>query len=691
MSAINITPRILKEARAQALACANRIKTFYQVGRLKSWDSIATIFKISIPDTYRQLPFTWANVSLFAQYWTQSFEARLIAATSKKDNEEKKIRIDKDVSTFGSITLFPEQEGVFKSLDKHFFVDNQQAALQDGFTGSGKTYIAAALAANAIRVRKITDDPKNAWRLHPVIIFCPKGVAENWRRVIESFGLADLLARRKILVFSDSEFDTNAGKMFVDEHEDFSSGEISIVWNPVMTPILAIVDECHRYVNIKSYRTKCIEALIKSPIEKKLLFMSATPMEKINDSFIFAFAANCELLGVKVDRNTFNYFAGLLDATPHKPNREALKRLRNVLSSHIFSIPYVKPKHKAINVVQLIDFQSPAHAEIYESAHQRYLEACRKSGKNTMFGRFEAFVALANYRKTVEPLRAYWIAKRCAENYHSGKLATAVGTAFKETIVEVAFQLVDKYNIPRDRISIVWGGKKEYKQEDLLSRAELDSILKNPNIQELLKNRPLLKKVRITLRYLQDQLEHSETAEEQAYRHNKLRELSLVGKQSDNKRQVEIDKYQNGQATIALFTNASGGIGLSFDRDKEFLLPREGLFTPVYSGKEFQQVLGRLVRRASLSDAIQRICMMRNTVEEFHVAPILDEKLKCIAEITNRNFDIIDLLARETPAEHAIVRDESQASVDAENDDTIVGDFVGKDEEEDDEEEEILA
>lgn len=684
MSVINT--RALKEAQKQALLQSTQIKTSYSRNKLTSWTDIHKQFRFDVPAIYSKLPFTYANLSLFTRYWEQSYEARIKA--SLEETEVAKIKIDKAVSTFGTTTLFPEQQGCYKAILNHY---NQggTAALQDGYTGSGKTYIGAAIIAE---IKSVFNTPENMWRLHPVIICSPKGVCESWRRVLEAFGLGDLLRRRKIYVMSDSEFSTKAGEIFVKEHEDDITGEISIKWNPIMVPVLTIVDECHRYVNPKTYRSKCINALIEH--KAKILFMSATPMEKINDSFLFTKAINevIPLINQKITNDNFKFFASLLDNEPHKPNREAMKRLRKVLNPWIFSIPYVKPKYKAVNVVQLVDFRNENDHAIYHSAHERYLAACTKAGKNTAFGRFEAFIALQNYRKTVEPLRAWWIAARAAENYKAGNLATAVGTAYKETITNIAFELVDVYKIPREQISIVWGGKREYKPSDLLSKEELDNLIKGGiDPFALAKDKALKKRIVTTLRYLQDKEEHSETVEQQASRHNRLKELKLTGKQTDNVRQIEIDKFQSGESKIVLFTIASGGVGLSFDRYKESLLPREGIFTPVFSGKEFQQLLGRLVRRASIADAIQRICMMRNTVEEFHVAPILDEKLKCIAEITNRNFDIIDLLQQSSPADHIKVRDINQAAVDAEQDNTIVSDFVSEiDNEEEEELEEVL-
>jgi len=685
---MNISPTQLKEAKRQAVMTAMRMTTYYQRNMIRSWEDLERHFHITIGN--KTIPFNYTTFSTFRETWKNTVEQRL-AASMEKRVEETKIRVDKDVTTFGSTTLFPEQEGCFKALRKSLFLERAiKAAYQDGYMGSGKSYIGGALIADLIFNQKILDNPMIGLRPHPIMIFTPKGVAEHWKRVLEGFGLGELVSKRKIYVFSNGEFTTSIGDMFCHEEEDPITGESRLIWNPILSPHFAILDEGHNYIRPGSIRTRKVIQMFKTIPRPIVLFMSATPMEKVNDARTFVLAiSDFEFNGVKITEDSFKYFAGLIDREPHKPNREAVKRLRNILSPYIFSIPYVKPKHKAINLVWPVNFLSPSHEKIYTEAHERYKEACRKSGKNTLWGRFEVFIELNNYRKTVEPLRAGHLAARAANNYHSGKLATAIGCAFKETVAETIFQLVDKYSVPRDHISLVWGGKRQYRTEDLLTRQEIDDILRTGGLESLIRNKPLLKRVRLTLRYFADQHEHDESAEQQAHRHSRLAELGLLGKQNDNARQIEIDKFQDGSSRICIFTLASGGVGLSFDRDKESLLPREGLFTPVYNGKEFQQVLGRLVRRASLSDAYQYICMMEDTVETQHVAPILDEKLKCIAEITNRNFDIVDLLARDVESKPTRLRSEQEAAIDAEKDDTIVTDFVEKESEEDDEDEEV--
>lgn len=679
-----ISPRVLSEARRQANYLAQRMTSAYSQRKLNSWADVERTFTLVIPDSWKNKPWDYANFSAFRDFWRYSFEARIRASFTAVPQDVQRILIDKNVSKFGNVTLFPEQEGCYKTIRDALFVKKTTtAALQDGHTGSGKTYVAAAVIAWLFNESKLLDTPTGKLLPHPVMIFTPKGVVEHWKRILDDMGLAKLVATRKIFVFSYGDFLTEFGDCFCKEVEDEITGEAKLIWTPMFTPYFAVLDECHSFIRPGSLRTQKILALVNSPLPKRLLFMSATPGEKVNDLRTFVLSIkNFSYNGTNITADNWGYFAALHDNTPDKPNIEAMKRVRRTLSPYIFSLPYIKPKYKAINMVWLVDFLSPAHEKIYNTAHQRYIEACQRSGQNTAWGRFERFIELNNYRKTVEPLRAGHLAERAAMNFRNGILATAIGCAFKETVAEVVFQLVDKYNISRDDISLIWGGKRQYQTELLMTKEEIEATLKK-GMNALLSDPELLRKVKITLRYIKDQHEHDETPEQQAYRHGRLKELKLLGKQSDDARQVEIDRFQNGTTKICIFTLASGGIGLSLDRDKDFLLPREGLFTPVYNGKEFQQALGRLVRRASLSDAKQYICMMTNTVEQWHVAPILDVKMKSTAALCNRHMDMVDLLEKPAPEQINPIklRSELEAALDAEKDDTIV---ITKDDDDDD-------
>ncbi len=672
----DFSENLLKIASSQAAMQGMQMRSLYNAQRAKSWDSLEAQLGIRIPQTIKSQLFSYATVSAFAHGWAANFKTRLEEA-QKAAKAVTKAVINKEVQTFGQLKLFPEQQGVFDLLVKSFIDGKYKGALQDGYTGSGKMYLGTALIAEYVK-RGIHLQRENLIRLHPFLIICPNTLIEKWARTLELAGLGELVAKRKIYIMSNAAFSTAEGQLFVQEHEDFTTGEVSLKWQVFKTPILTIIDESQFHINPKSMRFRALNALFHAPLPNKRLFMSATPAEKVNDTRIYMFGFDDVFLGERVrDDESFNKFALMLTPEPNKPIQAAAKRWRETVASHIFSIPYVRPKHKAINMVKFVEFEHERAAESYNRAHQRYIEARKRIGKEGDGGTFAQCIELNNFRRVAEPLRAFRLAEIASENLKSRRFATAIGCAYKETIAETVFQLNDRYGITRDQISVIWGGRKEYRPTEMLSMEEIRTIASSPAawMAAIRKDPSLKKRAALTVKYMEEQTFYDETSDEQKYRHSRLKAMRLTGNQSLNTRQTEIDRFQNGQTLIVLFTIATGGVGLSFDRDKEHLLPRMGLFTPVYSGKEFAQLLGRLVRRGSISDADQYICMLKGTVEEWHVAPILDNKLRSIGEITNRNTDFAGLLANEAPSEARTVRTKDIAAKDAEADTASVADI----------------
>lgn len=622
-----------------------------------SWDTLGVMLGHKIPTLYSDKPFNYMNVLSFTDYWMNSCEARIKSAVELATESKVKITTGDirrtDCTSFGSVTLFPEQEALFRRAYQDVFVEGKtKSFLQDGETGSGKSFIGAFLIAKHIADGALKDPayPLRAILPFQYIVFTPKNVVEQYKRVFEMCGLGHLVAKQKILVTSYSQLNTLAGEMFVTEITDPITDETSLQWNQMLCPIAIIWDESQKLNNWKTFQTRACHSAIAASNDTVHIFMSATPWEKVNDSYTFLKSLKTPVLGLTVqDERSFKAFASMVDAEPSKPNVAACKRLREILGGFIYSLPRAKWAHKQLNSTLLLDFDTPEDRNTYNQAHQKYLAVCKKVGKNTEFGRFAEFVALNNFRKTSEPLRAPQLARKIIENYRAGRVATVVGTAFKETIVRIAFEL-DKAGIPREHFAVIWGGGKQINPADIMSQAEIDALLEGAatGVRYTKKD---FKRLKITLDYIEEQHTYAETQEQQAYRHRRMAELKLRGTQSADQRQKEIDAFQSGKAKICLFTLASGGVGLSLDKDKPHLLEREGYFTPVWNGKEFKQALGRTVRRASLADSRQYVCYMRGTVEEYHVAPLLDTKLRCIAEITNRTFDVFDLLAQDLPVE----------------------------------------
>jgi len=660
MPSIEIPKRALHQAQYNAtIQCAQIKNKYSKPNGYTTWEGLAKLLSIEIPSTFASRPCNYSTTIEFADFWAQSYKVRLEVAQEQSTQAKVKITTGditkSQCTTFGSVTLYPEQEALFRRIYKDIFIDRiSSAILQDGETGSGKSFIGAFLIAQHIADGAL-DINKYPLRMLPnqYIIFTPKNVVEQYKRVLEAAGLGRYVRTRAIYVTSYSQFSTLEGRVLCHEEEDMVTDNTVMKWNSMSRPLVVIWDECQKLNNWKTYQTRAAQACAAQSKDTIHIFMSATPFEKVNDSYTFVRALHRPLLGMNINsEQSFKAFASMVDPTdPAKPNQAALKRLREILGPYIYSLPRAKWPHKQLNSTLIIDFDTPAAKATYERAYDDYLEVCKKTGKNTEFGEFAKFIALGKFRQASEPLRAPFLARKVIVNYRSGKVATVIGTAFKESIIRIAFALVEA-GIPRDKIAIIWGGGKQVRQEDIMTQQEIDEILtavstgkgRTPTKRDF-------KRMQETLYYTQERLAYGETAEEQSYRHLKLSELRLTGTQSANQRQKEIDAFQSGSAVICLFTLASGGVGLSLDKDKPNLLPRECYFTPVWNGKEFKQALGRTVRRASLADSRQYVCFLRGTVEEHHVAPLLDTKLRCIAEITNRNFDVFDLLSREMPVE----------------------------------------
>ena len=96
---------------------------------------------------------------------------------------------------------------------------------------------------------------------------------------------------------------------------------------------------------------------------------------------------------------------------------------------------------------------------------------------------------------------------------------------------------------------------------------------------------------------------------------SQLKCKSVEGGQSINERQKIIDDFQDDQTNALVVNISAGGTGLSL-HDINGKRPRISLICPSYSAKEFAQTLGRIHRNGAKSDAIQKILIAADTIEE---------------------------------------------------------------------------
>ena len=151
---------------------------------------------------------------------------------------------------------------------------------------------------------------------------------------------------------------------------------------------------------------------------------------------------------------------------------------------------------------------------------------------------------------------------RCHERYSSGEVSPVVGCAYRDTVIRLVFRLI-QHGYKRKDISVIWGGKDEIKTSLILRDDDFNELFKRTAAGEELTPRDI-KRIEATLRFKEEKLNYSEkTDAETEARLARISEFGLMGAQTPNQRQVEIDRFQNGDSKICIFTLAAGGVGLS--------------------------------------------------------------------------------------------------------------------------------
>ena len=81
---------------------------------------------------------------------------------------------------------------------------------------------------------------------------------------------------------------------------------------------------------------------------------------------------------------------------------------------------------------------------------------------------------------------------------------------------------------------------------------------------------------------------------------------------------------------------ATGGTGISL-HDIKGDRPRLSLISPSFNAKEFAQVLGRIHRNGAKSDALQKVLLSHNSIEEY-VMKAIAKKLEAMDTIHHSNI-----------------------------------------------------
>lgn len=99
---------------------------------------------------------------------------------------------------------------------------------------------------------------------------------------------------------------------------------------------------------------------------------------------------------------------------------------------------------------------------------------------------------------------------------------------------------------------------------------------------------------------------------------------SIVGGQTAVERQQIIDDFQEDKEHVIVVNTAAGGTGISL-HDINGNRQRISLISPTFNVKDHLQALGRIHRNGAKSDAIQKILVASDSIEE-HVMRVVEQK-----------------------------------------------------------------
>jgi hypothetical protein len=565
-------------------------------------------------------------------------------------------------------------------------VSGGQGILLNAATGAGKTFVLGAVIRRLIDNHwKPLEDCCSPW---PIVYVTKASIVEQSRRVLERFFGID--CRTEVTVINIEQLRATFGDRFIKWETLIENGEefIRPIWKPNIHPILFIWDECHILKNLDSQQSLIAQDVnnIQDRYDEKVfqIFSSATAGTRVIEFKCFAVSTHASI----ADRHSVTGRAALTNrnwtafakniAHPQDPEEHspaAIEKLITHLLDYIVDIKGLRPQFHPTNRVEMIEFETPEEQKRYQDAWEDYQKKKLEFENSDLLtegqSRMMILAQFTIFRKMAEAIRARTIARRLHHMVQEGS-ASVAACCFKGTIANAVQILVDDYNVPRNKISIIWGGlgneakkvKKEVvekiKKQQGMTEEERETFIRGmilagcdmKEIEEMIE--------------LQDELagdkpEVDKKAGVRASDHGLSKQQIDrygLGAQSKIQRQGEIDRFQSGQSLYCFFTFKAGGVGLSLHHSDELTTfkcrkhpngdwsnendiskvptcPRFVLLTPVYSAIELVQGLGRCARLTSLSDTPQTVLFYRGTIEE-RVAHTVSIKLKCLKKVVRQ-------------------------------------------------------
>lgn len=672
-----------KKQRINLQKLCNSIKSAYSFGRIKSWQDVSSF----VPNENKG-ELTFVALKQFCDKLLADFDNPPKKEEPPKQQEPPKQEQHEDFNSSNDYGLHPspsEKASLFwfqKKAVKEMW-DNIQAGKKGQLllagTGTGKTFMAAAL------VRRLVDAKYHEGKTFGVtnyLYVTRATIVEQTKRVFQddfNLGIKD-----GVEILNIEQLRSRAGSAWVNEEIKIVNGQETSIWKwrKMLSPVVILWDECQALKNEGSTQHQ-IAAAVNDLGNVVQVFISATPFTRVIEAKCFAVATGKSVAdqlstGGTLNLNTWPTYASAISgsqSTPSEYNEAAVERLVKDLESYIVRVKGVRPQFDAVNSIKMISFKTPEERIKYESAYERFLkrkaklEAEQEAG--TGGGSLAILVELLMFRMEAELIRAEYLADQMYESVCLGK-ASVCALNFKNTIIKVVQVLNEKYGVPREQISIVWGGG----QTQLNKKQKAKKAIQEKAAQ--------LKELGLDSTDLLEDLDLDDVEEREIIN---LPEHLRLGIQSKDERQREIDRFQSGRTLYCLYTFRAGGVGLSLhhtdqmskvkvrkqkngyavleDIPKVPVRQRINFVAPTYSAIELVQGLGRTPRLTSLSDSPQVMVFYRGTVEE-GVARIVSQKLRCLSKVVRTREKWADVVVG-APVE-AHLEDESKITNESQTD-----------------------
>lgn len=641
----------LAAALSIARAKAKQIMAQAKHNPFRTWEAVESYGEIKIAPEVKALPYSYLNLGTALTIYVNNTPHRLREAEAASKALSEKMKTEgkgwgDELIPFNLPAPFIEKPRQLKAVTQAVNVlihppRRFNAVAIPMNTGSGKTIIAAMFIKHL---------QQNGYfglaspiPINRVIYICPDPVKIKTYRTMVAAGIRGVMSEVKIT--TPAELRSKEWAQMFEEYTIQKNGKDVDYFRYTLAPhfpALIIVDEAHLFKKPTTKASRRLLSFIESE-NTRWIFMSATLMSIVNDLYMFSLASKAKWGSMTINAETWPAFSRSISrgTEPSVPNNEATKRAREFFGHAVIDPPAGRRKVKSRNDVIQIEFRDDATRQRYLETEMRWVEEMERIGKiPSEKGR--AMVLTTLFRAEEERIKAPDFGDLALASHARG-FAPIVAVSFMDT-VKLFVEYITKRGVPRDKISIIIGGEKEIRPEDVYGAGDymhFSNIIRNDGWEALTKQQAA--KYRKTDKFFKERIRLQETPEEQAARIKWLSQMGLY-KMTHETRQDEIDRFQAGQTEFCIFTLPSGGTGIDLDHQHERARPREVFTTILFYMEQFVQALGRAYRETTISDVRQHCVFYKDTIVANKIAPVLASKIHSASSFAKLDADLVTKL-----------------------------------------------